>query len=56
MRLDPLADYFLQYFVEETIIDVEQVQVVPTWHNPRGGRVGMPRILDQFFMEEQIVK
>jgi hypothetical protein len=37
-------------------VDMEPVQIVPTWRNSRKGREGISKWLDWFFMENKLIE
>lgn len=51
-HLDPLGPFFVDFFKSHGLIDIELVDMRPTWRNGRRGSQGINRRLDRFFMVE----
>jgi hypothetical protein len=54
-RPDPLVEYFKETFRDRGLVDIVPSAYAPTWRNGRGGSEGIAKILDIFFMSEDLV-
>jgi hypothetical protein len=50
-----LASYFNQLFQDEGLIDVEPINLLPTWRNGRGDQDYVAKRLDRFLISEKLV-
>jgi hypothetical protein len=54
-RSDPLAAYFNQMIQGEGLIDLEPVNIFPTWRNGRGTQDYVAKRLDRFLISESLL-
>lgn len=55
VRLDLLGPGLNEYFQEVGLVDVKLVDLIPTWHNGKVGNRGIAKILDPFYISEDLV-
>jgi hypothetical protein len=54
-RSDPLDSYFNQMIQGEGLIDIEPINLLPTWRNGRGTQDYVAKRLDHFLISESLV-
>jgi hypothetical protein len=54
-RSDPLAAYFNKMIQGEGLIDLEPVNLLPTWRNGRGNQDSVEKRLDRFLISESLM-
>lgn len=51
----PLGPFFIDLFRDNGLVNIEPVDMKPTWRNGRFGIEGIGRRLDRFYMLEDLV-
>jgi len=54
-RSNPLVYLFDHFFEEANLVDLEPIDLVPTWCNARRGRAGILKRLDMFLVIDRIL-
>jgi hypothetical protein len=54
-KLDPLADFFKSLFSKNALVDLESVELLPTWRNGRSGSSCIEKCLDRFLVTEDLI-
>jgi hypothetical protein len=52
VRPDPLADYFFHKFLKSRLMDLDPLNLKPTWKNNKVIIEGVEKILDQFLIND----
>jgi len=53
---NPLVDYFIHFFEDSKLKDLEHDELVPTWRNLRRGKTSISKRLDKFLMPDKLVE
>jgi hypothetical protein len=54
-HVDPLSDFFKDFFNGFRLVDIVLDVMVPTWRNGRGGSAGISKRLDRVFVAEDLI-
>jgi hypothetical protein len=54
-HVDSLAGYFKSLFIKNNLVDIVSAEVVPTWQNGRSGDDSIAKILDRFYVAEDLI-
>jgi hypothetical protein len=54
-HVDSLVGYFKSLFINNNLVDIVSVEVVPTWRNGRSGNENIEKILDRFYVAEDLI-
>lgn len=54
-RMDPLGPSFIEFFKSHGLVDIELVDMKPTWRNRRRILEGISKRLNRFYMTEDLL-
>ena len=54
--MDALASYFNSFFYQKKLIDLQPIQIEPTWRNNRGGDNAISKRLDRLLLSEEMIQ
>jgi hypothetical protein len=50
-----MAGFFKDLFVKNKLVDIMPAEIVPTWRNGRDGNDSIEKILDHFYVAEDLL-
>ena len=54
-RQDPLGPFFIDFLRESGLVDIEPVELKPTWRNGRYGEEGIGKRIEKLYMSKNLV-